>query len=60
MNSNEIILHNGIYVDADTTFYKDTSVTCFNLRWEKGEGFIIIFFLNKTAFSDGLSNQIFI
>lgn len=60
MNSNEIILYNGIYVDADTTFYKDTSVNCFNLRWEKGEGFHHHLLFEQVAFSDGISNQIFI
>jgi hypothetical protein len=39
MHLNASILPNKIYVDADTTFYKDFSIHCFNLRWKKGEGF---------------------
>lgn len=44
MNLNESILPNRIYVDADTMFYKDLSIHCFNLRWKKGEGFHHNFF----------------
>jgi hypothetical protein len=60
MNLNAGILPETIYVNRDTTFYKDSRTHCFNLKVEERRRLPSHFIFLEKGVSDGQSNQMFI